>query len=313
MPESAVYRFTDPDDYTSTFRGSEAELTIASRGQFAAKLTWVRLQSLQLQRFSDSLPRILRASHTHRRATISFISGPRQVWGGVELEPTQLTMHNLDQDHFQQSFGLAASGFMSLPVEDLVTAGATMAGCDLTPPSEAITFQPDPQALTRLRRLHAMAGDLAESAPEIIANPDAARGLEEVLIEALVDCLAAREERKTRLAHQHHALIMRRFWRVMEECDGLPLYVLEICRAIRVSERTLRASCQEHLGMSPKRYLLLRRMALARRALREASAHTASVTDVATRYGFWELGRFAVEYRALFGESPSATLSGPPI
>jgi AraC family ethanolamine operon transcriptional activator len=59
--------------------------------------------------------------------------------------------------------------------------------------------------------------------------------------------------------------------------------------------------------MGPKHYLLLRRMHLARRALREATTD-ATVTDVATRYGFWQLGRFAVDYQSLFGESPSATL-----
>ena len=64
--------------------------------------------------------------------------------------------------------------------------------------------------------------------------------------------------------------------------------------------------------MSPTRYLWLRRMHLARRALRRADPVVATVTNIATNYGFWELGRFSVAYRSLFGESPSAALRRPP-
>jgi transcriptional regulator GlxA family with amidase domain len=108
--------------------------------------------------------------------------------------------------------------------------------------------------------------------------------------------------------HGAPAIVMRRFWRVVEENPEQPLYIPEICKAIRVPSRTLRMCCQEHLGMGPKRYLLLRRMHLARRALRRAGPDTASVTDIATRFGFWQLGRFSVQYQSLFGASPSATL-----
>ena len=53
--------------------------------------------------------------------------------------------------------------------------------------------------------------------------------------------------------------------------------------------------------MSPNRYLMLRRMHLVRRALSATAPEAATVTQLATRYGFLALGRSAGEYRALFG------------
>ena len=87
-----------------------------------------------------------------------------------------------------------------------------------------------------------------------------------------------------------------------------PLYMAELAAQVGASYWTLRNCCLGYLGMSPKRYLWLRRMHMARRALRSADAKRTTVTEIASDYGFWEFGRFSVAYRSLFGESPSTTL-----
>jgi AraC family transcriptional regulator, ethanolamine operon transcriptional activator len=73
-----------------------------------------------------------------------------------------------------------------------------------------------------------------------------------------------------------------------------------------VSERELRRAFAAAYGVSPARFLRLRRLHLARSRLRDGPAGT--VTDVAVDLGFFDLGRFAGDYRLLFGEFPSATL-----
>jgi len=60
----------------------------------------------------------------------------------------------------------------------------------------------------------------------------------------------------------------------------------------------------------PHRYLRLQRLARVRAALRHADPATANVSDIARRHGFLQLGRFATQYRAVFGEVPSTTLQG---
>ena len=310
MPSSAVRTFTDPDDYAAAIRATKAEVVVTGRGQFTAKLIRIDLHRLWMQRFSDNLPRVGHSAAMTGRAIISFRTqpGPNLLLGGAEMHPTNIVRAAEGGSNFQRSHGSADWGSMSLPVGDMASLGATMAGCDLTPLKDQLTVTPAPPAMARLQRLHAAAGDLAKEAPEIIANPDAARGLEQALIEAMVACLGHPEAGETSLAQGQHAIVMRRFRRVVEENPEQPLYIPEICKVINVPSRTLRMVCQEHLGMGPKRYLVLRRLHLAHRALREAASEATTVTDVATRFGFWQLGRFSVEYQALFGESPYATL-----
>jgi transcriptional regulator GlxA family with amidase domain len=108
-----------------------------------------------------------------------------------------------------------------------------------------------------------------------------------------------------------HYAIVARFEEFLEANPNRPLYLAEICPAIGVAERTLRIACEEHLGMGPIRYFSLRRMHLVRCALLCADPSTATVTRIATDHGFWELGRFSVAYRSLFGETPSETLRRP--
>jgi AraC-like DNA-binding protein len=314
MPYSAVRSFTDPDEYAAAIYPSSVDLTVIERGNFKASQTRIDLHRLWVRRASESLPRTAGVEQVAGRAYIAFpaAAGSSIIYGGIRVHPGEIVRHNLGRTYYQMTSGPAHWAAMSLPVDDMAGLGAAIAGSDLTPPRDALTLHPPQSAMAKLLGLLATAGRLAGRAPEIIANPDSARGLEQAFIQALVACLSEGDDREDTAAQRRHETIMRRFRRVLEENPDEPLYLPGICKAIGVSDRTLRRCCREHLGMGPKRYLLLRRMHLARRALRESSPIEGTVATTATQCGFWHFGRFAGAYQALFGETPSATLHRPP-
>lgn len=57
--------------------------------------------------------------------------------------------------------------------------------------------------------------------------------------------------------------------------------------------------------MNPIKFLRALRLSEVRREIPFAS----SVTDAATQLGFWHFGYFARDYRYMFGELPSATIT----
>jgi AraC-like DNA-binding protein len=87
-----------------------------------------------------------------------------------------------------------------------------------------------------------------------------------------------------------------------------PLHISTLCRTLEISERTLRKAFHKVHGLPPCRRLRMLRLSEVRRALLAADCRRVTVTEIATEFGFLELGRFSVEYRKVFGESPSQTL-----
>jgi AraC-like DNA-binding protein len=314
MPSSIVRSFTDPDDFGAAVRAAQVEVTIAARGSYTACVTRIDLHRLWMQRLSDSLPHIVHAAHMPGRAMVTFVAQPGSelVTNGMTLKFGGIMRHSEAHDFYQRSSGAMFLAAMSLPIEDMAAVSTAITGRDLTPPHDAQVVKPSPSAMARLHRLHAAAGHLAETAPEIIAHPEAARGLEETLIEAMVSCLSSGDTTGDSSAQRRHQLIIRRFLSVIEHHPDDALYVLQICRVIGVAERTLENCCQEHLGMSPKRYLMRRRMHFARRDLSRSMPFATTVTEVAARYGFWHFGRFANAYKSQFGEAPLVTLRRVP-
>jgi transcriptional regulator GlxA family with amidase domain len=127
----------------------------------------------------------------------------------------------------------------------------------------------------------------------------------------MVRCLAEGAGADIKAGDRRHSAVIMRFEEFLEANPDRAIYLTELCAAIGVAERTLRAACEEHMGMGPIRFLTLRRMHLVRRALLHARPSDATVTHIVTDHGFWELGRFSGAYRALFGETPLETLRRP--
>jgi AraC-like DNA-binding protein len=224
--------------------------------------------------------------------------------------PGDIIVNRFDVAH-QRSGADYHFGAMSLPIDELDIAVEAIIGREFMKRLDQRIVHPHPALMSRLLKLHKAVGQLAHDTPDLLELPEVLRALEEQMIHVMVRCLAEGAAVETSPGGRRHDAIVARFEGFLEANPDRPLHLTEICASIGVPERTLRACCEEHLGMGPIRYLTLRRMHLARRALLCGDPSKSIVTRIVTDHGFWELGRFSVAYRALFGETPSETLRRP--
>jgi len=113
--------------------------------------------------------------------------------------------------------------------------------------------------------------------------------------------LLYRRQTKNDIAKQVQAYI--------EEHYRQNVFIEDLCRATGREVRTLQRCFREYFDLTITDYLKMVRLNAAHRALLSAHPDEESVASIALNNGFSHLGRFSVEYKRRFGESPSKTLS----
>jgi AraC-like DNA-binding protein len=302
--------FSAPDDYQANFRGVKMNLVFTHQGKFKAHLSWVQLPHLLLVRASESRPRLAHMSLAPKWTAVVFPTRfhPIQTCDGSILGSHSLIILGPVGRLYHWTRGASNLGLMLTPTEYLTVQLKALGGSQFKLPSTGSILQPPPSAAARLRQLHWKACQLAKHKPEIVTREKVINALESDLLYALADCLTSDAHQRFREARLRHKDIINRFEATLAAHPDRALRTKEICAAIGVQERTFRTCCTEILGVSAGKYMRVRRLSLARAALSSCDHADADVARVAQRYGFTELGRFAVEYRTIFGEKPSATL-----
>jgi len=308
LPGSVISLFSDLDEFQAALREDGLlNLLVTGSGQFRARLTQVTLHRMRLSAGDEYLSRIAFVAVPADMLLVTLPLGdrPAPVWDGVEMRVGEMVTFGPAERLHARSDGPCQWGAIQLPVDDFVQYGGAIRGAIPIVPAVA-RWRPPRAALRQLRHLHQAAVRTAEARSGVLADSEAAHGLEQQMIHALVESLSIKPVNEDTETARRHRGILARFEDLLEAEP--PPSVTALGAALGVSPRTLRECCKKNLGLDPSRYRRLRGMQRARRTLRQENPDTASVLAVARRCGFRDPGRFAVNYRALYGEPPSATL-----
>lgn len=306
MTECGTTTYTNPDDYRVNVPGMAIDLALTGHDAFKARVTWMRMRHITVVMIEEIAPRVAFLSWALALTVFAFPLHGEPVWNGLRLRRGDFVLLG-SGGHLHQLVDAGTRwGMILIPSKDFAAYSRALLGKSLPPIREMQFIRPAGKATGNLLRLHRRACRLAASHQEMMAHHEVARSAEQELIHALVNALSTAEPRDASNTQQRRAGIMVRFEKALT--DGRArLSLPALSAALGVPQRTLRICCEEFVGCSPLAYARLRRLNRARSALCRADHETESVASIAKAYGFLQPGRFAVAYRELFGEMPSAT------
>ena len=146
--------------------------------------------------------------------------------------------------------------------------------------------------------------------PNLFDNTDELEVMEKKIIKAIKYSFERQTGERFNLTEgEKTALEVRSF--LLDSLEET-MTIQSIVEEFKTSDKTLENSFRSLFGITPKRFMDLLKLNRAHEDLHHADTQTTNVSAIATKWGFSHFGRFAKEYKRLFGVLPSETLNLAP-
>jgi len=309
----ACTHFVEPEELLRAVPDVTLRATPAGPGRFSASLITIRLGEVVFQTGSCA-PAVIMAQAAPGTSVVqlpfagteTFILNGRPLTRGlVGLYGGGATLERVSQ----QTTGHAAFILPTAKAERLL---ALPSASPLLRPRGQALVQAHPEPWQRAVELaQAIARAVAADA-EAFRKEETRRSMRASLIDAVREVVSGDEE--SGAPRQVRTSPARR--RIVNVADDYlvanpsrSIYTEELCNVLDISPARLADAFRSSFGITPHRFLKLRRLAMVRATLRDREGHVPLVRSVAHAHGFWHLGQFARDYRAIYGETPSETLA----
>lgn len=306
---AASFSTADPDAFASALLGGTFEYLPVSGERFSGSLRLLRLGDVVVQHAHDGAHITRAALDPGGVGLILPLGAPsaRAIANGTPVERDDALLLPTGAEFCVTCPTSTEWASVLLPPGQLEELAELAPRPDRVRGTISLLGLPPAPRAALAAALSAAAG-MASDLPAELSRDGVAESLAGSLQELIQATLTAGPtERPQRRATREAMRVLRGAEDFLRANLHRPVYRDELCATLGVSRRKLHDAFIVTVGMSPPAYLKMRRLTLARRALRAGGDGAGLVKSVALAHGFWHLGYFAQDYRALFGEAPSRT------
>ena len=175
----------------------------------------------------------------------------------------------------------------------------------LTSLIEGSSYWNTPGTITLGHHLRQFSRVLGRNGPDVLSTYS--EMINEEIAACVLECLFGESDEYDVISTGQKHVVLKRSMEILNDPDRLPITVARLCAEVSTSLSTLKRVFLAEFSVLPKTYIRSRCLSAVRDDLAKFSSGT-RIADVANKWGFWHMGQFARDYRAMFGELPSTTL-----
>ena len=306
-----AFEADDPNQIEALFQDADIRIIPLEGGAFRAKMKTATIGTLQLHHVSVTSKILTEGTTADCSTSLIFPSnsGGPLTFQGMTLAADEIMLHGPKAQHCAVGAACEISVIV-LPTNLLEMELSACINCspfDFHAQSYRIRMNTDFVLAFRKLILDALqifkSTSFSESMDRV--GNEFECSLLAVLCSGLtLSCVSSNPEIKQNIPAIQ---IIRKAREFFEHSGDRPVYLGELCRVTQAGARTLQIAFSEVLGVSPMRYLKLRRLHRVRCQLLSSSHSEINVKMAALQAGFWDLSRFAIDYKSVFNELPSQT------